>query len=277
MMRCINFDGQFERYATEWMRQNAAQFHNNVDAMEAKMPDVYLQWLNEPADWLDGATPGAYFLRFDDAAALTEMMCEYHRRGVPVPDQLLERLTSLGAEAEEALLALLAREDAPQESVLTAVSLLGEMESSAPMARYVDWIVRRAEHDDRAEMAAEALTAMGAAVVAPVLAHVEEATPSGKETFLDILCNFPGDERILALGLALLRERPEKTALFASLLGKLGDSRAIPALQQALDAPGIHYLDYLELRNAVEALGGDVRCERDFSGDPYYESLRRME
>lgn len=48
MMRCINFDGQFERYATEWMRQNAAQFHNNVDAMEAKMPDVYLQWLNEP-------------------------------------------------------------------------------------------------------------------------------------------------------------------------------------------------------------------------------------
>ena len=203
MMRCINFDGQFERYATEWMRQNAAQFHNNVDAMEAKMPDVYLQWLNEPADWLDGATPGAYFLRFDDAAALTEMMCEYHRRGVPVPDQLLERLTSLGAEAEEALLALLAREDAPQESVLTAVSLLGEMESSAPMARYVDWIVRRAEHDDRAEMAAEALTAMGAAVVAPVLAHVEEATPSGKETFLDILCNFPGDERILALGLAL--------------------------------------------------------------------------
>ena len=82
---------------------------------------------------------------------------------------------------------------------------------------------------------------------------------------------------ILALGLALLRERPEKTALFASLLGKLGAPRAIPALQQALDAPGIHYLDYLELRNAGEALGGDVRCERDFSGDPYYESLRRME
>lgn len=276
MMRCINFDGQFERYATEWMRQNAAQFHNNVDAMEAKMPDVYLQWLNEPADWLDGATPGAYFLRFDDAAALTEMMCEYHRRGVPVPDQLLERLTSLGAEAEEALLALLAREDAPQESVLTAVSLLGEMESSAAHGALCGLDcpsrgARRPRGDGR-----RSADGHGAAVVAPVLAHVEEATPSGKETFLDTSAIFRGTRESWP-GLALLRERPEKTALFASLLGKLGDPRAIPALQQALDAPGIHYLDYLELRNAVEALGGDVRCERDFSGDPYYESLRRME
>ena len=130
------------------------------------------------------------------------------------------------------------------------------------LARRLDWAFADGDH-------------IIEAVYGVPLQTVTEAVD--KETFLDILCNFPGDERILALGLALLRERPEKTALFASLLGKLGDPRAIPALQQALDAPGIHYLDYLELRNAVEALGGDVRCERDFSGDPYYESLRRME
>ena len=39
----------------------------------------------------------------------------------------------------------------------------------------------------------------------------------------------------------------------------------------------INYLDYIEVRNAIEALGGDAPEERDFTGDPYYESLSRME
>ena len=44
-----------------------------------------------------------------------------------------------------------------------------------------------------------------------------------------------------------------------------------------MNRPELNYLDYIELRNAVEALGADVPQERDFHGDPYYESLSRME
>ena len=73
-----------------------------------------------------------------------------------------------------------------------------------------------------------------------------------------------------------LREE-EHVALFASLLGKLGDERAIPALLDAMQNREINYLDYIEVRNAIEALGGDAPEERDFTGDPYYESLSRME
>ena len=63
-------------------------------------------------------------------------------------------------------------------------------------------------------------------------------------------------------------------SLYASLLGKLGDERALDALNRALDREEINYLDYIEIRDAIEALGGECAHERDFNGDPYYETLK---
>ena len=46
-------------------------------------------------------------------------------------------------------------------------------------------------------------------------------------------------------------------------------------LKEAAQSPDINYLDYVEVVNAIEALGGERPPEREFSGDPYYESLRQ--
>ena len=43
--------------------------------MEDEVPDVYLRWLNTPADWLEGCTPGEYFDRFSDSAQLCALLC----------------------------------------------------------------------------------------------------------------------------------------------------------------------------------------------------------
>ena len=47
-------------------------------------------------------------------------------------------------------------------------------------------------------------------------------------------------------------------------------------LKEAAQSPDINYLDYVEVVNAIEALGGERPPEREFSGDPYYESLRQV-
>jgi len=276
-MNCINFDERFERFVADWMRKNAAAYKNNIDRMEAKIPEVYLQWLNTPMGWLDGHTPGAYFHQFHDAGMLTAWMLAYFAKKVPVPDQLFERITALGTKAEEALLAVLDDAGAPEEARLSAISMLTEMESAAPLERYVKWIAGREARDERADMAAESLIAMGRGVVEPVLQAVRGATSAGVETFVDVLCNFPGDPAIYELTIGMFHACPRKRALYASFLGKLGDARAMGALMEAIENPGISYLDYIELRNAIEALGGDVPADREFFGDPYYESLRRME
>lgn len=275
-MECINFDRAFEQYATQWMREHAAQYGNNLDRMEALMPDVYMRWLNQPAKWLGGQTPGGYFARYGDVDMLLEWMMLYERQRVPVPAQLMERLEELDG-AEETFLRALQAVETPYTTRLTLVSLLRELDSTRPMALYVGWIATRKQEDELADMAAESLQAMGAQVVSPILEAVEQATPAGQETFLDILCNFPGEEAILALALRLFEQRPERRALFASYLGKIGDERAIAPLQKAAKAPGVNYLDFIELRNAIEELGGEAPTERDFSGDPFYESLRGLE
>jgi hypothetical protein len=38
----------------------------------------------------------------------------------------------------------------------------------------------------------------------------------------------------------------------------------------------ISYLDYIEFRNAVEALGCDAGEERTFYGDPDFEAMRNI-
>ena len=278
-MNCIDFDRQFQRYAADWVKKNSEKYKDNMDVMEDMMPDVYQEFLDKPAAWLDGAAPGAYFEQFDDAGELVAWLCEYMEKGVPVPDVLLERITELGSAAEDALLALLGRADATDEMRMTAVSLLGEMESVKPMRRYIGWIAALKPDDARADLCdlcAEMLTSMGEAVVEPILGALPDATQAARDVFADILSNYPGDERIYELLMERFAHEQERRALFASYLAKLGDPRALPALIEAAAAQDINYLDFVEISSAIDALGGERPAEREFAGDPYYESLKRV-
>ena len=275
-MKCINFDRAFERYMAEWIKENSEKYKDDMDVIEDMMPDVYLEFLKKPADFLDGVAPQDYFEQFDNADMLVNWLCDYIAQGVPVPDLLLERVTALGNPAEKSLLALVARDDLPEETQMTAISLLREMESKAPMQRYIDYIASLEEPSDKGDLCAEALMSMGESVVEPILATLSGAGQTGRDIFADVLSNYPGDERIYELMIERFVTRDERRALFASYLAKLGDERAIPMLEEAAQSSDINYLDYVEVVNAIEALGGERPPEREFSGDPYYESLRQV-
>ena len=275
-MKCINFDRAFEGYMAEWIKKNSEKYKDDMDVIEDMMPDVYLEFLKKPADFLDGVAPQDYFEQFDNADMLVNWLCDYIAQGVPVPDLLLERVTALGNPAEKSLLALVARDDLPEETQMTAISLLREMESKAPMQRYIDYIASLEEPSDKGDLCAEALMSMGESVVEPILATLSGAGQTGRDIFADVLSNYPGDERIYELMIERFVTRDERRALFASYLAKLGDERAIPMLKEAAQSPDINYLDYVEVVNAIEALGGERPPEREFSGDPYYESLRQV-
>lgn len=275
-MKCINFDRAFERYMAEWIKKNSEKYKDDMDVIEDMMPDVYLEFLKKPADFLNGVAPQDYFEQFDNADMLVNWLCDYIAQGVPVPDLLLERVTALGDPAEKSLLALVARDDLPEETQMTAISLLREMESKAPMQRYIDYIASLEEPSDKGDLCAEALMSMGESVVEPILATLSGAGQTGRDIFADVLSNYPGDERIYELMIERFVTRDERRALFASYLAKLGDERAIPMLKEAVQSPDINYLDYVEVVNAIEALGGECPPEREFSGDPYYESLRQV-
>ena len=144
------------------------------------------------------------------------------------------------------------------------------------MQAYIDFIRTLEEPDEKGDMCAESLLSMGEAVVEPILASLDTAGQTARDIFADILSNFPGDDRIFMLLMERFEHCEDRHALFASYLAKFGDDRALPVLLAAALDDNTNYLDYVEIVSAIDALGGERPPERDFGGDPYYESLKRI-
>lgn len=275
MIKCIDFDEKFGQYAEGWIAANRSKY-KNMDLLEEQIPEVYLRWLNMPADWLDGKTPGEWFNQFDDAAELVELMRAYQKAKINLPDPLMERVTDLGEEAVGPLMQLVREYDKDRGLAIAALNLLIELGSSAPMEMCIDIITKADGQNELTDVASELLGGLGEEVIEPVISRMESVSRTAEDCFLDVLCNFPGDERIYTYTVNAFNRRYDRRALYASYLGKLGDARAIEILLKAMDMSDISYLDYIEIVNAIEALGGEVSADREFNGDPYYESLKKM-
>lgn len=276
-MRCINFDKEFERYISAWMKEHAKEY-KNYDEMEAAMPDVYEEFLDTPVNWLGGAKPGEYFNQFDNAHQLVNWMEDYFKQRIPAPDMLLNRIAELGLAAEESLMNLLKKEKATQEIKMAAITLLREIESIAPMEYYIGLqAIREEGEDELADNALDSLSSMGEKAVDAMRRALPLASPNGQEAMLTVLSDYPGDENVFQTALSLFKTRRESVAILADCLGKLGDERALPALKALAASEETPYLDYIELRSAIEALGGEAP-ERIFDAeDPAYEAMRSMQ
>jgi len=194
----------------------------------------------------------------------------------PVPDLLMEQITTVGRPCEKRLLELLKDEEAPDEARMIAIELLREMESTLPKMLYIQWQLDRKPKDELKDNALESLTQMGECVVQPILQEVPKANAAGEEALLEVLSHYPGNEQTFRLGMKLFRERKEQRALFAGYLAKLGDDRALPDLMAAAKEPDLGYLAFIEIRNAIESLGG-VCPEREYEEDPEYQALRDLD
>ncbi len=274
-MPIINFDERFADFMSDWMKNHQDQYET-FDDMEEDMPRIYVAFLNTRAKWLGNVTPGAYFTQFEDPKVLVDWLLQYCEEGVPVPDLLLEQIKTVGRPCEKRLLELLKNDDAPEEARMIAVNQLREMESVLPKMLYIHWQLNREVKDELKDNALESLTEMGESVVQPILQELPHANEAGEEALLEVLSHFPGNEQIFKLALKLFRERKERRALFAGYLAKLGDDRALPELIAAAEEEKLPYLTFIEIRNAIETMGG-VCPERTYEDDPEYEALRDLD
>ena len=272
-MKIIDFDAKFFEYARKWV---AAHPGLNENQIEDSYNQMMQEWISAPAQWLDGASPAQYFDRFESAQELIDLMLGYAWKKINLPEPLYSRIVEKGDECAPILKQVMM--DGERDEALRAEAMGMLRDIGTPIADdYLEELVCTAlEANELSDMAADILANRDEETANRLLDRYDAAPEYAKMLILDVCCNFPGDERIYRNLIHQLHNDPEQRALWASCLGKLGDERAIDPLKEMLNLFDLRYLDYIELRAAVERLGGDAGEDRSFYGDPDFEALRNL-
>ncbi len=93
---------------------------------------------------------------------------------------------------------------------------------------------------------------------------------------MEVLAEYKGNKAIF-MGLVSSLYKGEDVALFARLIGKYGDEQGVEVLKTFLEEYEPNYNEYMEIRNAIEELGGDIEQKEDFSDDPFYRFLKGLD
>lgn len=98
---------------------------------------------------------------------------------------------------------------------------------------------------------------------------------SGK-MLMEVLAGYPGNKAVF-MGLVSYLYKGEDVALFAHLIGSYGDEQGVEVLKAFLKEYEPNYNEYMEIRNAIEELGGYCDEQEDFTDDPLYRYLKGLD
>ncbi len=256
-MKPIDFDGMFDQKLAKYLKENAGKFtekqwEDRIPLLYQKFGDTYLKSI--------GSTPREYYKRMSDKELVDELLAHI-KEEVPVSDFLCRELES--RDCPEEILPLLECKD--EQLLMLAVNLAG----ANPIAFDAYFALLKGDNDREIKDAVvDQLKANADAAKARALAFLSEGIE--KELMLEVLSRVKErDEKVYEVLLAAFREG-EDLPMRASYLAAYGDSRALPVLVERIAGEDINFLEFRELKYAIEALGGEYTEERDFSNDPYY-------
>ena len=256
-MKPIDFDGLFDQKLAKYLKENAGKFtekqwEDKIPLLYQKFGDTYLKSI--------GFTPREYYKRISDKE-LVDTLLAHIKEEVPVSDFLCRELES--RDCPEEILPLLECKD--EQLLMLAVNLAG----ANPIAFDAYFALLKGEADREIKDAVvDQLKVNADAAKARALAFLNEGIE--KELMLEMLSRVrERDETVYEVLLNAFREG-EDLPMHASYLAAYGDSRALPVLLERIAGEDINFLEFRELKYAIEALGGEYTEERDFSDDPYY-------
>lgn len=96
------------------------------------------------------------------------------------------------------------------------------------------------------------------------------------QMLMEILAGYKGNKAIF-MGLVSYLYKGEDVALFARLIGSYGDEQGIEVLKTFCENYEPNYNEFMEIRNAIEELGGDFDMKEDFEDDPLYRYLKGLD
>lgn len=264
----IDFDKLFENYAERYYNEHESEYESPEDFAK-DLDDVYHIWATSPQDVLGGISPSDFFNRIpsDELVDILKSACT----GDNNPSSLLfDRIATEPVVLPD--LVKLAKKSKDEKLLVVVLRLISELGGAAD-SFYLDMIERNIDPAVK-ELCIEELCDRAEDVKDELLARAKATDDVGMiEMYLEPLtyCE-EGDDDILGLLRTMLKV-DSNVAYIAALIGRYGDERAAADLYKLLDT--CNYAEFLEIRNAIEELGGTVDDNyRDFSDDPTYAVLK---
>jgi hypothetical protein len=196
---------------------------------------------------------------------LVETLKAHLIQDVPVPEFLCNEIENRGVV--DILLPLLEVED--EEAVSYAINLIGDDERA--FGAYFSILTKNRLTEDIRSDVTDILRSHADKVKDKAKAFYQQGIAT--EYMLEILSRVKErEESIFELLLKEFRTF-DNVATRATYLAAYGDERALPYLLDRIEDRTIGFVEFQELKYAIEALGGEYNEPRDFSEDKDYIAI----
>ena len=259
-MKLYDFDGMFDEKLSEYVKKNADKYREKewediIPKMYARFGDTVIKSL--------GKSPNQYYAEMDDNQLVAQLRAHL-KQGVAVSEFLCNAIES--RKPEKLLIPLLS---GTEDEIAYALNLLGA--SREALHEYMR-LLTTSESEDVRNTCVDNVKEFADDVKEQALDFYKKGVQ--REYMLEILSRcVMRDERIFDILIKEFRTG-EDVPMHASYLAAYGDERALEYLLDKIDEEGITFIEYQELKYAIESLGGSYEKERDFSNDPYYQAIK---
>lgn len=260
-MKLIDFDGLFDEKLTQFMQTNKEkytekQWEDVIPKLYKKFGDTYVAKVK--------CTPKEYYAKMTDDE-LVECLQQHIEQDVPTPEFLCAEVES--RSLAKALLPMLQSDNI--EAVIYAVNLLGD--NPVAFDSYFSILLENSADEDVRSDIADILRLHADELKEKVLSAYEEKKLG--DVALEILSRVKiRDERVYETLLTAFLSG-EMTPMRAGYLAAYGDERALPHLFKTIEREDINFVEFQELKYAIEALGGEYDTPRDFTNDKDYLAI----
>lgn len=257
-MKLIDFDGLFDEKLAQFMEENKnkyteKQWEDLIPKLYKKFGDTYVAKVK--------CTPKEYYAKMTETE-LVETLRAHLQNDVPVPEFLCMEIENRG-EAETLSPMLF---DENEAAVSYAINLIGD--NPQAYDAYFTILEKDLATEEIRSDVADIFKLHADEVKARAFKNLENGVAT--EYMLEILSRVKEKEDKIFDALLSAFLSGENVPIRASYLAAYNDERALPYLTKRIESKEIGFVEFQELKYAIEALGGEYDEPRDFTGDKDY-------
>ena len=257
-MKLIDFDGLFDEKLAQFMEENKnkyteKQWEDIIPKLYKKFGDTFVAKVK--------CTPKEYYAKMTEAE-LVETLRAHLREDVPVPEFLCTEIESRGEV--ETLAPMLFDED--EAAVSYAINLIGDDPNAYDA--YFTILERNLSTEDVRSDLADIFKLHADEVKTRAFENLQKGV--AEEYMLEILSRVKEKEDRIFEALLSAFLSSENVPMRASYLAAYNDERALSYLLKKIEDRTIGFVEFQELKYAIEALGGEYEEPRDFTDDKDY-------